>query len=115
MSETITIDGKDYEVLTLDRIGEITHAKLAGGKVVDAKNTGFIEIQTAHAEMILDSYEMADLGIQPLKLIERKPVEFVGEVVIANFHGSDLMVVIPRSGVELGMKFRCVQIAEEEA
>lgn len=31
MNETITIDGNDYEVLTLDRIGEITHAKLAGG------------------------------------------------------------------------------------
>lgn len=33
---TITHEGTTYEVLTIDRISEITHAKLAGGKVVEA-------------------------------------------------------------------------------
>ena len=112
--DKITISGNDYEVLSLDpeSIKQITHARLAGGKVVDAKNTGFIEIQTAHAEMILDYYELEDLGIQPLKLLERKPVEFVGEVSRidgGNYYVDTINVPVT---VKPGMKFRCVEIVE---
>ena len=52
MNETIKIDGKDYEVLTLDRIGEITHAKLAGGKVVGAKKCDpYIRVGVPHSHL----------------------------------------------------------------
>ena len=74
----ITHEGNDYEVLTLDpeSIKQITHARLAGGKVVDAEiDPVRNEFCCVYANCIwLRHWE--DLGIQPLKLLERKPVEF---------------------------------------
>lgn len=117
MNETITIDGKDYEVLPLDRIGEITHARLAGGKVVDARNTGFIEIETAHSDMALAPEELEPFGIQPLKMFERVPVEFEARFYFRDgfWEPTYLIDVVELSGIPESevMKFKCVQIMEE--
>ena len=113
MNETITIDGKEFEVLTRDRIGEITHARLAGGKVVvidkvlDGKY-GYIHWAESTGAYVKD---LEDLGIQPLKLIERKPVAFVGTVG----HGDNMtcgIICVPKEA-KFGMKFKCVQTTEE--
>lgn len=121
MNETITIDGKDYEVLTLDRIGEITHARLAGGKVVDAiKLSAGISVGTptrlddepSHGFYLQD---LPDFGIQPLKLIERVPVEF--EATFALVGGFWTRVTCLDDGIAYKgneqKKFRCVEITEE--
>ena len=114
MTETITIDGKDYEPLTLDRIGEITHARLAGGKVVGAKKCDpYIRVgvpQTSDNCHVYYSEELEDNNIQPLKLIERKPVEFVAWTAIVNFHGNDVVAIICPETVHIDTKFQCVEV-----
>ena len=54
-------------------------------------------------------------GIQPLKLIERKPVEFLSFATLEHTDRGDLMVICATHEVKPGMKFKCVQITEEEA
>ena len=117
MTETITIDGKDYEVLTLDRIGEITHDRLAGGKVVDAQyQTEFcLGVTVASPEpdtqpTTLAESELESFGIQPLKLIERVPVEFEAWTAIVNFHGNDVVAIICPETVHIDTKFQCVAV-----
>ena len=112
MNETITIDGQDYEVLSLDRISEITHARLAGGAVVRARRCREHSISWDYEDGQMDSAyhsRLEDLGIQPLKLIERVPVEFIGVV----YSGAGNPYVLAPMGTPSGMKFRCVQITEE--
>ena len=117
MTETITIDGKDYEPLTLDRIGEITHARLAGGKVVGAKKCDpYIRVgvpQTSDNCHVYYSEELEDNNIQPLNLVERKPVSFVSFSTLEHTDRGDLMVICAPHEVKEGMKFKCVQIIEE--
>lgn len=111
MNETITIDGIEYEVLTQDRISEITHAKLAGGKVTKvstADDCHFIRLTPA-LEFFYS--ELEPFGIQPLKLLPKKPVEFV-EVVRS---GCRLGAVIEVPEGFIGKKFHCVEIVGEEA
>ena len=119
MNETITIDGKEYEVLTLDRIGEITHASVAGGKVVNAETnlTDFWVWSPTleHADATcFDVSELADFGIQPLKLIERKPVEFVATFALVGGFWTRVTCLddgIAYKGNEQ-KKFRCVEVVE---
>jgi hypothetical protein len=114
----ITHEGKTYEVLTLDRISEITHAKLAGGKVVDAQTDSCgasIAVGTpvgCREEMWFQIDELADFGIQPLRLVPVEPVTFEGVVVLGTFHGCDMPVILAPN-VPLGTKFQLTQ--KEEA
>jgi hypothetical protein len=87
-NETIKIDGQDYEVLTTDpeSIKHITHARLAGGDIWMAKGVKPTTME-AYAALrrpsagswcqVVNASDFTAWGIQPLKLIERKPVEFV--------------------------------------
>ena len=117
MNETITIDGKEFEVLTRDRIGEITHARLAGGKVVvidkvlDGKY-GYIHWAESTGAYVKD---LEDLGIQPLKLIELVPVEFVATFALVGGFWTRVTCLddgIAYKGNEQ-KKFRCVEVVEE--
>jgi hypothetical protein len=80
---TIEHDGKTYEVLTLDRISEITHAKLAGGKVKEVSLRGSQQRWVVwdwvkgYGGVYIE--ELADFGIQPLRLVLREPVTWVCE------------------------------------
>lgn len=123
MNETITIDGKDYEVLTLDRIGEITHARLAGGKVVKTlprDDVHFVKVKLDIAYHDFFYAELDPLGIQPLKLIERKPVEVIGKFTgvevyaDAGYEVAQFMVPLG-TGKLIGRKMdmKLVQITEE--
>lgn len=123
MNETITIDGKEYEVLTLGKHSSMTHVLFAGGTVEEAETCndqgkGFWVFADNPDNPNGDRYsvETARLhNIQPLKLIERKPVEFVadfaksGSVWYPLHHLSDGLAH-QNSEVK---KFRCVQITEE--
>jgi hypothetical protein len=116
-------DGKTYEVLTLERISEITHARLAGGKVTKARPEGGIVLLTSpidpvFAENEYHRNELEPFGIQPLRLVPKEPVTF--EATFAKCHGArwrpvyDLDEGIALQGCEQ-RKFRCVEIGEEEA
>lgn len=107
MNEIITIDGKDYEVLTTWKTA--THAQLVTGVKTFAQSPLGMLIDGVPYSM----RQINDNNIQPLKLIERKPVEFVGEVV--RISGGDTYVdaILITATVEPGMKFRCVKITEE--
>lgn len=112
--KTITHDGKEYEVLPLDRISEITHAKLAGGKVVVAtyvlRSICSLYVRSpihGVTDTLYDGNELADFGIQPLKLLPKVPVEFVATAepgtsfsyIQAPFHCA-------------GKTFRCVEVTK---
>lgn len=124
MTETITIDDQDYEVLTLDRIGEITHAKLAGGKATTAQdrlNAIRVFIPNGSGEYHCWSPgELEDFGIQPLKLIERVPVEVIGKFTgvevyaVAGYEVAQFMVPLG-TGKLIGRKMdmKLTQITEE--
>ena len=84
MTETITIDGKEYEVLTLDKISEITHAKLANMDVPltasfsDKQPVGFVTWEYSDCRCGTAWVDYLDsLGIQPLKLVEREPAQHI--------------------------------------
>ena len=107
-------------MLTLDKISEITHAKLAGGKVVDAKWEGdALRIGIPYSSSQYHVYcleELEDNNIQPLKLIERGPVEFTVEM---GSRGDGFWFPIYCLDDAIAyqhaqkMKFRCVQVTEE--
>jgi hypothetical protein len=115
-------EGQTYEVLTLDRISEITHAKLAGGKVVTASeiDCGIVTLAspTSYISTRFGEDELEHFGIQPLRLVPKEPVTF--EATFAKCHGArwrpvyDLDEGIALQGCEQ-RKFRCVEIGEEEA
>lgn len=106
-------EGKTYEVLTLDRIGEITHAKLAGGKVVTASeiDCGIVTLAspTSYISTRFGEDELEHFGIQPLRLVPKVPVTFEGRSV-RTLQG-DVCIWLPHE-VE-GKRFRCVEIVEE--
>jgi hypothetical protein len=116
---TIEHEGQTYEVLTLDRISEITHAKLAGGKVVGA-STGNEIVRIPDSANIGYHYyskeELEDLGIIPLRLVPKEPVTFeatfvkgmLGEWLIIN----NLDEALAHQGY-VSKRFRCVEIVEE--
>ncbi len=119
---TITHEGKTYEVLSLDRIDEITHAKLAGGKVVscELRNGDAIRdlIWLFHDGGQYGVYVgfLQDLGIQPLRLVPKEPMTFE-----ATFAKDQSGYWHPMYGLDCGFayqgkeqrKFRCVEIVEE--
>ena len=124
MTETITIDGKDYEVLTLDRIGEITHAKVSSGAVLGAapeldedpqNDVVYLSYEDGTSDQMWAS-SLEVLGIQPLKLVERVPVSFKGEVQsltgVPGYLDGNKWVLCPYE-VKPGMKFKCFKITEE--
>lgn len=123
MNETITIGEQDYEVLTLDDLrGELSfqlYVRLASGDVKTAEYLHRAELVGVNVRG--DRYDIGkdyleSFGIQPLKLIERVPVEFVGEVNAFDISERPytMTLTIP-DGLKFstGMKFRCVQITEE--
>jgi hypothetical protein len=122
-------EGQTYEVLTLDRISEITHAKLAGGAVTTAKaslcGAGITvsSIGTDLTTTLLDR-EIEDFAVQPLRLVPVKPVTFEGVThgyQTSDRDGFDLRITVSDNEIErlsqlgatLGKRFRCVEIVEE--
>jgi hypothetical protein len=110
-------EGKTYEVLTLDRISEITHAKLVGGKVVIARCLrGFTHIYTieddVEAVTTFVEPELVDYGIIPLRLVPKEPVTFDRDVLPG--FGGTRYIGVP-ADVPVGKRFRCVEIVEEGA
>ena len=115
MNETITIDGKDYDVLTLDRISEITHAKMGGGDIVeseynDLNDVIYVPFKNGDYRLSFGHESIRFLGIQPLKLIERKPVKFEAWTAIVSFHGNDVVAIICPETVHIDTKFQCVAV-----
>jgi len=117
----ITHEGKTYEVLPLDRISEITHAKLAGGRVVGTKQIDDTAIRCegpfgkhlAHTDFLFE--ELEPYGVQPLRLVPNEPVTFEG-VVSVNGCCHTAMIEIPielQTKIKEGKRFRCVEIVEE--
>ncbi len=108
--------GKTYEVLPLDRISEITHAKLAGGKVTKSVHVhdGWIRVESP-SELVIGAHEylhdeLNDLGIQPLRLVPKEPVTFEAYAV-RPIGAGQVLIVCP---FEADLKrFRCVEIVEE--
>lgn len=114
----ITHEGNDYEVLSLDpeSIKQITHAMLAGGKVVEATCIDRLYIRvgvpmTPNDCHVYYSDELEDNNIQPLKLLEKVPVEFVGEVVKEDLGVRDDWVIYAPEEY-IGKRFRCVEVVE---
>jgi hypothetical protein len=112
--------GKTYEVLTLDRISEITHAKLAGGAVTTAKASlcgAGITVSSIGTDLTttLIDREIEDFGIQPLRLVPKEPVTF-DAIFYKNGPGGwhplhDLDDGLAYQGYEQ-RKFRCVEMME---
>jgi hypothetical protein len=115
----ITHDGKTYEVLTLGKHRDMTHALFAGGSLEEAETCN----DPGRGFWVYDddpdgrsySIEKAKLhNIQPLRLVPREPVTFEASVVVGTFHGDDVtMLLAPK--MPLGKRFRCVEIVEEQA
>lgn len=106
----ITHEGQEYEVLPLDRISEITHAKLAGGiRTANGDEVGIVWIDlrfdTKDARFAFE--ELADFGIQPLKLLPKRPVEFTREAYAGH---STAFIQLPADCA--GKKFKCVEVTE---
>jgi hypothetical protein len=113
---TIEHEGQTYEVLTLDGISEITHAKLAGGKVVEATciDRLYIRVGVPLAPNNCHVYyfdEFEDNNIQPLRLVPNEPVTFEG----ISYTGVGNPYILAPAGTPHGKRFRCVEIVEEEA
>ena len=119
---TIEHEGQTYEVLTLDRISEITHARLAGGKVKDASAVvpSFIEPYVVFRcpngqNICMDLSETQDHGIQPLRLVPRESVTFEATFALSGsswyplHHLSDGLA----HQNSTTKRFRCVEIVEE--
>ena len=115
---TIEHEGKTYEVLSLDRISEITHAKLAGGNVRQCVLRGqfnkFIEWKhPSNGGAYINDFQ--DLCIQPLRLVTKEPVTF--EATFALVDGFWTRITCLDDGIAYQHKekknFRCVEIGEE--
>jgi hypothetical protein len=125
----IELEGKTYEVLAIDRISKITHAKYAGmgddNAPHQAKYQAFggswgimvkeDDVQEAHF------YPLSVVkkhNIQPMRLVPKEPVTFE-----ATFARESTGYWYPLHHLDDGIayegkvqrKFRCVEIVEEEA
>jgi hypothetical protein len=118
-------EGKTYEVLTIDRISEITHARLAGGAIWLAKGIKPATIE-AYATLrrpgsdggkVLDASDFTEWGIQPLRLVPKEPVTFEATFALSGsswyplHHLSDGLA----HQNSTTKRFRCVEIVEEES
>ena len=112
MNETITIDGNEYEVLTSWE--EATHAQLATG----AKKTQITAFGLFIDSSLYTMKQVNDNNIQPLKLVERVPVEVIGKFtgveVYADYEVAKFMVPLG-TGQLIGRKMdmKLTQITEE--
>jgi hypothetical protein len=104
-------DGKTYEVLPLDRISEITHAKLAGGKVVEAEECPVRGELCCLFRKGIWFCDWNDLGIQPLRLVPKEPVTFEATCVVDSGVRGETIINAPSHCI--GKRFRCVEIVEE--
>ena len=113
----IELEGKTYEVLdaaNLESIKLITHAKLAGGKVVEVEECPVRgELCCLYSKGIwLRNWQ--DLGIQPLRLVPKEPVTF--EATFALVSGFWTRVTCLDDGIAYQgyeqKPFRCVEIVE---
>ncbi len=109
MNGTITIDNQDYDVLTTWK--GATHAQLVTGVKTFAQSPFGMLIDGGPYSM----KQINDNNIQPLKLIERVPVEFSVEFALIGSHWYPLHTLDDAQGSvnNKKMKFRCVQITEE--
>lgn len=110
MNETITIDGQDYEVLTLDNPEEWTHLKTGEGKAVQIVNSiddSFEVLLSDGSPFFFRQAAITDLGIQPLKLLERKPVEFTREAYAGH---STAFIQLPADCA--GKTFLCTEVTK---
>ena len=118
-------EGKTYEVLDAtnpESIKLITHAKLAGGKVVDAQKAspGYFKVRASDESdphhFCYKTQELADNNIQPLRIVPKVPVTFeatcvkIGAGYWYPLHSLDDGIAY--QGYEQ-RKFRCVEIVEE--
>ncbi len=112
---TIEHEGKTYEVLSLDRISEITHAKTLSGAILSARSIdGFHYVYTDcenwEAVTTFCDEEFEIFGIQPLRLVPKEPVTFEAYAV-RPIGAGQVLIVCP---FEADLKrFRCVEIVEE--
>lgn len=96
---------------------EATHARLAGGNVVELDPCINTDFRTWKGFPIdLDEQEFQDLGITPLRMVEVKPIEFV-----ANFYQlGEFWYPAHKSGngastwIVPRKRFKCVEILEDE-
>jgi hypothetical protein len=102
--------GKTYEVLTLDRISEITHAKLAEGKVMKPEFSELVKEYYIDMSGEVWQADWEPLGIQPLRLVPKEPVTFEAWTAIVNFHGNDVVAIICPKDVHIDTKFQCVAV-----
>lgn len=114
MNETITIDGKEYDVLDplTTKSHNATHARI--GESENVVKCEYSESELGNKGFQIDASwiyfrDMPKLGIQPLKLLPKKPVEFVGKVT-DTIMGSK-WIRVP-SDVPLGTNLHCTQIIE---
>ena len=108
-------EGQTYEVLTIDRISEITHAKMGGGDIVESDynevaSVIYIPMQGGDYRLSFGEKSIRFLGIQPLRLVPKEPVTFEG-IAFASQSCGDFIICVPKEAV--GKQFRCVEIVEE--
>jgi hypothetical protein len=126
---TVEIDGNVYEVLDLtnpESIKLITHAKLAGGKVLEIvgiEDDSFEVRLSDGSDFYFSSASFQDLDIQPLqllskplRLVPKEPVTFEGQVTRVDGGNCYVdMIAVDCAGAKPGMRFLCTEIVEEEA
>jgi hypothetical protein len=113
-------EGKTYEVLTLDRISEITHAKY-DGRFLHAAYDGLVHVQfnedRTQFMTPFDDRELHLNNIQPLRLVPKEPVTFEATFALVNGFWTRVTCLddgIAYQGYEQ-KRFRCVEIVEEQA
>lgn len=121
-NETITIDGKDYEVLIFGKYAEcetVSHGLLGNGILLECTYAGEATYQVDG--YIMSSQTILKWGIQPLKLIKRVPVEFVGVCFGGEYGKQSSRLYLSISpddaqkmgGIKIGSRYKLVQITEE--
>ncbi len=115
----IIINGKDYRVLDPLCIGsrDATHALISGEIIVkcefiiDGKDGGFFKV--AESEVYFRNMNL--LGIRPLKFLPKETVKFEGQVTRVDGGNCYVdMIAVDCAGAKPGMRFRCVEILEDE-
>jgi hypothetical protein len=118
-TKPITINGKDYQVLDPLCIGsrDATHALISGDQIVECKfiingNGGGL-FKVAESEVYFRNMNL--LGIRPLKFLPKEPVTFEGQVPRVDGGNCYVdMIAVDCAGAKPGMRFRCVEILEDE-
>lgn len=101
-----------YEFCEVD---ECTHALTATGRVLNAIRVGY-SVRVLGTDIHSNVWDT--FGIKPLRKVEVKPIEFVGEVMSYDARAYEtLYLEIPdniKKQWKAGMKFKCVQVMDGE-